>query len=335
MAMARQGVHPWVEQRRDRVGFGLQVFARPDDPFPARRILAAGRLAEEVGLDAFFLGDHPAYGPEPWLHLGVVAATTDRIGLGSIVACAGYRSPVLMARLAADLDQLSEGRHLLGLGIGWNATEFAQLGLPFPAVPDRQAALVEAITIIRGVWGGVPFTFEGRYHATVAEQVLPSPVQPLGPPLILAGAGERVALRVVATYADACNFGPGHATGLARTPDDVRRKLAVLRRHCDEVGRPYDQVLRTHFTTWLMLAETEAAARAKLDRYYPAGVSEEQRYSRVATTPAGAIAYYQALVDAGMQYFVVQSLDAADEETFRLLAEEVAPRVRPSAGNDS
>ena len=321
--------HSWVEAYRDRVGFGLQVFARADDPEPGKRLLAAGRLADALGLDAFFLGDHPAYGQEPWLHLGALAVTTERVRLGSVVGCAGYRPPVLTARLAADLDHLSGGRVVLGLGIGWNAAEFAQLGLPFPSVPERQAAMAEAVTVIRGVWGPEPFTYRGRYHSTVDERVAPPPVQRPGPPLLLAGAGER-ALRLVARHGDACNFGPGHATGLARTPDDVRRKLAVLRGHCEAIGRPYEHVLRTHFTSWLMLAEDEAAARAKLAHYYPQGVNEEQRYSRVATTPAGAIAFYQALADAGMQYFVVQSLDAADEETIHLLAREVAPRVKPA-----
>lgn len=329
--MAERTTHPWVEAHREKVGFGLQAVARPDDPAPATRLLAAGRLADRLGLDAFFVGDHPAYAAEAWLHLAAVAMATDRVRLGSVVLCAGYRPPVLTARLAADLDHLSGGRCVLGLGIGWNAAEFAQLGLPFPPVPERQAALAETIAIVRGVWGAAPFTFCGRYHTTVETRVAPPPIQPAGPPLILAGAGERVALRLVAEHGDACNFGPGHATGLARTPDEVRRKLGVLRRHCDAVGRPSAQILPTHFTTWLMLAETEAAARAKLDRYYPNGVNDEQRFSRVATTPDGAVAYYQALADAGMRYFVVQTLDAGDEETIRLLAEGVAPRVRPDA----
>ncbi len=329
MTAAPGTAHPWVEEHRDKVGFGLQAVARPDDPDPPGRLLAAGRLANALGLDAFFLGDHPAYAQDPWLHLGALAVQTERVRLGSVVLCAAYRPPVVTARLAADLDHLSRGRHLLGLGIGWNATEFAQLGLPFPPVPERQTALVEAIEIIRGVWGPDPFTFDGRYHRTVDERIVPPPVQRPGPPLILAGAGERVGLRLVARFADACNFGPGHATGLARTPDEVGRKLGVLRRLCQEVGRPFEHLLRTHFTSWLMLAETETDARAKLDRYYPQGINEEQRYSRVATTPAGAVAYYQALADAGMQYFVVQTLYAGDGETIRLLAEEVAPHVRP------
>lgn len=319
--------HPWVEAHRDAVGFGLQAVPRPDDPDPAGRLLAAGRLADELGLDAFFVGDHPAYAAEPWLHLAALATTTTRVRLGSVVLCAGYRPPVLTARLAADLDRLSGGRVVLGLGIGWNSAEFAQLGLPFPPVPTRQAALAEAVTIIRGVWGPAPFTFHGAHHRAVEARITPPPRQTPAPPIILAGAGPR-ALRLVAEHADASNFGPGHATGLARTAADVRAKLALFDRHCRDLGRPPETILRSHFTTWLMLAPTERAARAKLAHYYPAGVNEEQTYSRVATTPAGAVAYYQALADAGIGYFVVQTLDAADDETIRLLATEVAPHVR-------
>jgi alkanesulfonate monooxygenase SsuD/methylene tetrahydromethanopterin reductase-like flavin-dependent oxidoreductase (luciferase family) len=178
-------------------------------------------------------------------------------------------------------------------------------------------------------WGSEPFTYHGPYHRTEREQVWPPPRQRPRPPLILAGAGERTALRLVAQYADASNFGPGHATGLVRTADDVRRKNAVLDRYCLAAGRSPRSVLRSHFTSWLMMAPTEPAAKAKLDHYYPEGINEEQQYSRVAASPERTAEYYQALVDAGLDYFVVQTLDAADTETSALLAHEVVPNVRP------
>lgn len=325
--MTSNSTHPWVSTFQDRVGWGLQAFAQPDDAQPARSILQAGRLAESLGFDAFFIGDHPAYAPDAWLHLTALATQTERIRLGSVVLCAGYRPPVLTARLAADFDQLSGGRLILGLGHGWNAAEFAQLGLPFPAVADRQAALAEAIEIITGVWGPEPFTYQGRFHQTESGWVQPPPVQQPAPPLLLAGSGERTALRLVARYADAGNFGAGHATGLVRTADDVRRKNAILDRYCTEVGRDPRSILRTHFTSWVMVAPTPAEAEKKRDRYYPNGLNEEQRFSRVIGTPEEVAAYYQALVDAGMQYLVVQTLDARDVETIALLAREVMPRV--------
>jgi alkanesulfonate monooxygenase SsuD/methylene tetrahydromethanopterin reductase-like flavin-dependent oxidoreductase (luciferase family) len=259
--------------------------------------------------------------------------TTQRIRLGSIVNCVHHRHPVMHARLAADLDRISRGRLILGLGIGWNAAEFAQLGLDFPPVPARQEALVEAVQIMRGVWGPEPFTFRGNHWWTDGGHIAPPPAQRPGPPLIIAGGGERVTLRQVASYADACNFGGAPTTGGARSVEEVRHKLEVLRGYCAKLGRPVESLLRTHFTSWLMLSGTEAGAQAKLDRYHPGGVSDQQKASRIAGTPETAIQFYQALADVGIDYFIVQIQDAADEETLRLLATAVAPHVRPSAAS--
>jgi alkanesulfonate monooxygenase SsuD/methylene tetrahydromethanopterin reductase-like flavin-dependent oxidoreductase (luciferase family) len=238
----------------------------------------------------------------------------------------------MTARLAADLDNLSGGRLVLGLGNGWDANEFANLGLPFLPARERQAALEEAIAIIRGVWGEEPFTFAGCHFRTTGTRVTPPPFQQPVPPLMIAGAGERVTLRQVAQYADACNlyhidmFGTG-----ALTADNVRDKLAVLRRHCEALGRPYDTVLRIYVTGWMILAQDETRLQAKLDHYFPEGIA--QRYSGLwrdfvfGGTPERAVAHFQALIEAGIQYFIVETLDAADEETIRLLANQVVPRV--------
>ena len=328
-----QPVSEWVAERRDRVTFGLQAVPRPDDPAPGKRLLAAGHLAEEHGLDAFYVGDHPTVSPEPWVHLAALAVTTRRVRLGSVVNCALYRHPVMLARLASDVDHLSDGRLVLGLGGGWQVPEFAQLGLPFPPAAARLAGVEEAIQILFGVWGhaerGGPFTFAGREFHTDGARIVPAPRQQPRPPLIVAGGGEQVTLRQVARYADAANFGAGDTTGGARSLDDVRRKLAVLRAHCDALGRHYDGILRTHFTSWLFLAESEAEARRKLERFHPHGLTEVQKLTRVVGTPESVAPHYQALADAGIQHFVVQTQDAADVETIRLLATELAPRVRP------
>jgi alkanesulfonate monooxygenase SsuD/methylene tetrahydromethanopterin reductase-like flavin-dependent oxidoreductase (luciferase family) len=320
--------HPWVVERRDRVTFGVQTVARPDDPDPGERVLAAGRLVDSLGLDAFYVGDHPARTTEVWMHLAALAVTTERVVLGSVVNCVLYRHPVMTARQAVDLDHLSGGRTMLGLGIGWDVSEFAELGMSYPPTPERHAALEEALAIIAGVWGDEPFSYSGQHYQVANARVTPPPVQQPRPPLLIAGAGERVTLRQVARYADASNFGPSPQIGGVQTPDEVRRKFAVLERHCHEVGRPYENILRTHFTPWLMIAETETEAQAKLAHYYPNGLTEAQRHSRIVGSPEQVAAYYQSLVDAGVQHFVCQSQDAADTETFRLLAEEVAPRVR-------
>lgn len=319
----------WIDTNRRRIGFAMQAVPLRDDPAGSKRIMTAGHLAEELGFDAFFLSDHPAYTPECWLHLAALAATTSRIRLGSAVNCALYRHPVMTARLAADLDNLSEGRAVLGLGAGWNQTEFAQLGLDFPSTRERLEALEEAIQIILGVWGDEPFTFQGRHFHCTGERIFPSSYQKPGPPLIVAGGGERHTLRLVAQYAQACNFGASDTTGSARTAADIARKFEVLRHHCDAAGRPYNQILRTHFTSWVFVAENDREARAKLERYHPEPLTEVQRITRIAGSPETVAAVYQDLIDAGFEYFVVQTQDASDLESISLLATEVIPRLRP------
>jgi alkanesulfonate monooxygenase SsuD/methylene tetrahydromethanopterin reductase-like flavin-dependent oxidoreductase (luciferase family) len=292
-------------------------------------VIRAGLLAEELGIDAFFIGDHPGYATEPWIHLAAIAAQTSRIGLGSVVNCVHHRSPALLGRLAGDLDHISGGRAILGIGIGWNEPEFRQLGLRFPSIKERQEALDEALEIITGMFGEQPFTFHGRHFSAEAARYFPPTPQRPRPPILIAGAGEKVTLRQVAQYADACNFGAGTNVGKVRSHDGLARKFEVLRGHCDALGRNYDDILRTHFTSWAMVAETESAAIAKRDRYYPNGLTEEQQITRIVGSPEQVRSYYQAVADAGMEYFVVQVLDAADEETFRLLATEVFPKIRP------
>jgi alkanesulfonate monooxygenase SsuD/methylene tetrahydromethanopterin reductase-like flavin-dependent oxidoreductase (luciferase family) len=323
---------PWVAAHRDRISFALQVFPIDTPHAPARHLLAAARLAEAVGFDAFFVGDHPAWGLDPWVHLAAVAATTTRIGLGLNVGCALYRHPVLTARLAADVDNLSSGRLILGLGIGWDAHEFANLGLPFPPARARQAMLEEALTIIAGVWGAEPYTFQGRHFQTTGTRVTPPPLQQPRPPLMIAGGGEATTLRQVAQHADASNL--MHidlAGGGLLSAETVRHKLAVLQQHCTALGRPADTVLRTYTTGWLILAQEETQLQAKLAHYFPGGVAA--RYSGpwrdfvFAATPERAAAHFQAMVAAGIQYFIVETLDATDEDTIRLLATQVMPRV--------
>lgn len=336
-AGATRPCHPWVAEWRDRVGFALQGVAGMPASEPGRQLVRLGLLAEELGFDAFFLGDHPATAPECWLHLGSIAAHTERVRLGPLVAAVSYRPSLLTARLASDLDHLSDGRLVLGLGIGWNMAdyglgmnEFTQMGLAYPPVAERQAALDEAVAVIRGAWtSGIPFTFAGAHYRAEGAQVA-APRQRGGPPLVIAGAGDRT-LRQVARLADACNFGGGPA-GRVDTPEQARERLAALQRACAESGRPYDDILKTHFTHWIILAPDEDRAAAKLRRYFPDGLDSFWGNSLLWGTPEAAVNHFQGFVAAGIQYFVVQVVDPEDEETVRLFAADVAPVVAGAAG---
>lgn len=330
--MEPRGQHPWVAARKGRITFALQAVAAHSRGDRGAALIRAGEHAEHYGFDAFFLGDHPAWAPECWLHLSVIATRTQRIGLGQMVAAVPYRTPLLTARLQSDLDHLSGGRSILGLGIGWNAAdhgmgtnEFDRMGLPYPAVPARQAALAEAITIIRGVWGAEPFSFSGAHYRATEAQVDP-PLQTDGPPLVIAGGGERT-LGQVAHLADISNVGPGPA-GRVDSAADARARHDVLAAQCAAAGRAYEDILRSHFTHWLLLAETEAGVATKVKRYFPDGLDVFWGKYLVSGTPEQAAAFFQPFVDAGMEYFVIQTLDPDDEESIALITGGLAPLLR-------
>ena len=316
---------PWIAQADSGVRFGIQVFAPRGHADPIPTLVEAARTVERLGFDGFFLGDHPVRHPDPWTCLAAIARETSRVMLGSVVNCVYYRNPAYLARLAADLDHLSNGRLMLGLGIGWDQSEFAALSVPFRSVPERQAGLDEAMIIIEGVWGNEPYSFSGDYFSVESMQVRPAPLQRLRPPLMIAGGGERTTLRQVARFADASNFGATQTVGGAATPDDIRHKFAVLQRHCEEVERPYDEILRTYFTGWLIMAPDEATLTRKVAHYFPDGPEQARAGMLVEGTPEQIIEHYRERAEAGVQYFVVQTLDATDTETLELLANDVMP----------
>jgi alkanesulfonate monooxygenase SsuD/methylene tetrahydromethanopterin reductase-like flavin-dependent oxidoreductase (luciferase family) len=228
---------------------------------------------------------------------------------------------VLLARMAADVDALSNGRLVLGLGIGDDVAEFARMGMPFPGVAQRQRALAETVEVVRGLWGEAPFTFEGQHVRVAGARMLSPPPGPV--PLLICGGGERVTLRQVAHSADMANFGPHAWVGSAVTLADVRRKCDVLRRHCEALGRPYDSILRSHYE-FVILAETQTELEAKLAAIPPA-TRDFWGTILFAGTPEEAMRHYHALAEAGMQYFVAVIPVRGDHDTLRLLGECVLP----------
>lgn len=318
--------HPWVAAGHDTIRFGVVTLSALDD-WPS--YLQVAQLAERLGFDSFWSPDHPMGGSGCWTTLAAVAAATTRIRVGSAISCISFRSPAELARAAADVDRISQGRLILGIGIGDNPGEFTQLGIPLQSVRERQQALEETIHIVRGLWSEQPFTYRGEHFQVVEATGAPGPLQQPYVPLLIGGGGERVTLRQVAQYADAANFGPHPDVGSAFTLADVRRKYDVLRGHCTVAGRPYDAILRTH-VDFLMLADTPAMAEDKV----AALPAETRAYfgtpHPLGTTPAEAIAYFRGLVAAGVQYFLLL-LWPHDVETLRLLGEQVMPAVTDAA----
>src|SRR5579884_237616 len=182
-------VHPWVSDGAQRIRFGISAGSQS---WPELRDLA--QMAEGLGFDSFWRVDHPMLGHDSWTTLAALATVTRTIRLGTHVSCVAYRPPVLLARMAADIDAISNGRLVLGLGSGDMPREFQQMGLLYPTVQERQAALEEAIRIIRPLLRGETVTFTGTHYQADGAVLRPPPVQQPYIPLFIGGGGERTTL---------------------------------------------------------------------------------------------------------------------------------------------
>ncbi|MEV0034089.1 LLM class F420-dependent oxidoreductase [Nocardia sp. NPDC050793] len=173
---------------------------------------------------------------EGYTTLGFLAAHTSTIDIGLLVTGVMYRHPGLLAKIVTTLDVLSGGRAVLGLGAAWFEREHHGLGVPFPPIAERFERLEETLRICGQMWDPANNgPFEGKHYQLAETLCSPQPIN--RPTVMIGGGGERKTLRLVAQYADACN--------LFGTPQDVEHKLDVLRRHCDEVGRDYDEIRKT------------------------------------------------------------------------------------------
>ena len=314
-------VHPWVADGARGTRFGISSPPAPD--WAATREFA--QTAEGLGFDSLWLPDHPMdTGNATWTTLAARAIATSTIRLGTLVACAAYWNPVVLARAAADVDRLSGGRFVLGLGSGNAPWEFANLGLDYPPAWQRQATLEEALRIVRPLLRGETVTYRGERSQVEGAVLDPPPVQQPWVPILVAGGGERTSLRFAAEYADACNLGAASWAGGVFAAADARRKFDALRRRCAEAGRAGEAVLRTGVLV-ASLAESAAEAQAKLVGLSPQLAAFFERLP-VVGTPEEAVPRVSALLDAGFQY-VIFVVFPFDFETPRLLAERVLPAV--------
>lgn len=315
-------MHPWVAAGQEEVRFGIQGGGSGD----WRELRDFVQAADELGFDAFFRPDHPMLTPDPWTLLGALAGATRRIRLGTSVSCVLYRNPAMLARVVADVDRISGGRVVLGLGSGDAEHEFRCMGLDYPAVENRQAALEEALQIIPPLLRGQPATFAGA-HFQVREAALPfAAVQRPHVPILIGGGGARTTLRFVAQYGDASNLTPAPWGGGAYTAQDLARKYASLRRRCDEIGRPYESILRTMVFGPTALADTQAALEAKRARIPPPLLAFAGQAALLGT-PEDAVARVRPFIQAGCQY-VMWLVTGGDTDTLELLNERVIPNLR-------
>jgi alkanesulfonate monooxygenase SsuD/methylene tetrahydromethanopterin reductase-like flavin-dependent oxidoreductase (luciferase family) len=240
------------------------------------------------------------------------AAAYPSLHFGASVLCQSYRNPGLLAKMAANLQLLTGGRFLFGIGAGWMEQEYQAYNFAFPSAAVRLAQLEEAIQIVKRLWTEAPASFAGSHYRVDSAYCEPRP-HPL-PPLLIGGGGEQLTLRLVAKYADWWNFPGGTAANYAH-------KLEVLRQHCAAVGRDYDTIVKTWSAEAIAVAETEAEAHR---------IAEASPYNRHALvgTPAQVAAQLQPFLDLGVEYLIVRVLDFPATSGIELFVQDVLPRLR-------
>lgn len=285
--------------------------------------------AERLGYDSVWLYDHFHTVPTPelettfecWISTAALARDTSTIRIGQMVTCNNYRNPALLAKMASTVDVLSHGRLDFGIGAGWHEEEFKAYGYDFPDGPERLRMLEEALQIIRAMWIEPYATFEGKYYQVRGAINEPKGVQKPHIPLWVGGGGERVTLKLVAKYADACNIS-------GQTPEDYRHKFDVLRQHCENVGRDYNSIIRSAHVFMSLLAPGQDPEQATAPFRGGATLQEYQQRNFVGA-PQETVEYLSSLVEAGVQYFIFYFRnDLTKLETLQLFAEDVMKVMR-------
>jgi F420-dependent oxidoreductase-like protein len=291
-------------------------------------IAEAARICDDLGFHAIHFIDHLLAIPDPagdilesWTTMTACASITKRVRVSANVLCNSFRSPALLAKMAATLDVISGGRLELALGAGWHEPEYRAYGFDFAPAGVRIEQLGEAVRLIKRLWTGEPVDFAGRHYRIENGRCRPRPLQSPRPPIVIGGAGEKKMLRLVAEEADIWNCSAGNYARLAD-------KIAALRGHCEAIGREWG-TLELSLQDLVVIAPTEAALRAPLE-------DARERLSffgdvdAIATigTPDRCVDTLRKKAAEGISYFVCLFTDGGQPETVRLFGERVLPAFR-------
>jgi probable F420-dependent oxidoreductase len=279
-------------------------------------LLDMTRAIEDLGFDSVWVGEHllyrwedrPARGPwEAWTLLAAIAASTSRIELGPLVACTNFHNPALLAKQAATIDELSGGRLVLGLGAGWNETDFRAFGLPFDHRFDR---FEEAFTIIRTLLREGAIDFDGRWYQARDCELLPRGPRPAGPPLMIGSNGPRM-LRATMAEADSWNT---WFNDIENRPGGVARVRALVDHACREVGRDPSEVERT---AAVLVRMPGGAGRVQGDANGPPLEPQDGEPAALAETlrdfAREGIAHVQLVLDPNTRESIVAVAPVLDE----------------------
>jgi F420-dependent oxidoreductase-like protein len=283
---------------------------------------------------------------EAWSLMAALAAVTGRVRLGQMCTCVAYRNPAYLAKVAATVDIISEGRVDMGIGAGWYEHEWRAYGYGFPSAGERIGALAEGVQIMRQMWTTGSATLAGRHHqvdgAICAPRPLQGTVSPGSPdngiPLWIAGGGEKKTLRIAAAYADYTNFDG--------TPEVFARKSAILADHCRDLGRDPDRIVRSaNYNVVVGQDGQEVDNRLAWigEQLQAAGVPADSAHSQVENlraqplvgTPEQIVDTLRELRSAGMTYAICYFAEAAyDTTSLALFERDVIPALRHDHGGD-
>lgn len=298
-----------------------------DDPVEQYEAMTrVGQAAEKAGYDSIWVYDHFHTVPTPeiettfeaWTITAGLARDTQRVKIGQMVTCNGYRNPALLAKIASTVDVMSHGRAICGLGAGWYEHEWLAYGYGFPETRDRMRAFREAVEIVVKMWTDEKATFKGEYYSIDGAINEPKGVQKPHIPLWLGGGGEQVTLKLVAQWGDACNVGGGN-------PDVVRQKLGVLRDHCDKLGRDYSTIIKSTNLNTILIEDGADPEQATAAFRGSRTLDELKRDAFVGTAAEVAERIHQ-LQEAGADYLITYFPRVAYDHT---MLERFAAEVMP------
>jgi len=272
--------------------------------------------------DSIWVDDHVVPGSSwlpnetPYLEslttIAYLAPLYPTLQFGTSVLCQSYRNPALMAKMVANLQWLTGGRFLFGIGAGWMQEEYEAYGFDFPSPSARVDQMEEAIQIVKLLWTQSPASFAGKYYQIDNAYCAPRP-DPM-PPILIGGGGEQKTLRVVARYADWWNLPGG-------TLENYAHKLDVLRQHCRAVGRNVDDIVKTWSPEAIAIAATKAAAQQ---------IAATSPYKKdvIVGTPRQVAEQLKPFVDLGVERLIIRIIDFPAMDGLNLFVQEVMPLLR-------
>ena len=271
---------------------------------PYDQVLALAQHVERTAWDGIWYADHfmpnaedtSTPWPEAWITLAALGAQVPRLRIGTLVAGNTYRHPAVLAKMAATLDHITNGRVVLGLGSGWQENEHRQYGIPFYTVGERLRRMDEACTVIKSLFTESSSNFDGEFYQLQNATLEPKPVQnPL--PLLIGGGGEKVTLKLTARHADEWN--------VWGDPSILEHKMAILDAHCAELGRDPAAIKRTAVALLFMSDDQDYLQKmrdAKLQQPHLIGTVEDIR---------SLVAEYEAI---GVDEVIVPDFTLGDRE---------------------